>query len=124
VREEGVALEHRVHRAAVGRNVVHPPPSDDHVTGVGVLEPADDAQQRRLAAAARAEDRHELAGGHVEVDAPEGVDVSEAAPQPADRDRRLGVRRVVVRQPLTLDHAAFQSSSDWISPSRSSGGSA
>jgi hypothetical protein len=69
MREERVALEHRVDVALVGRDardiaaVEHDPPARR------LLEAGDHAQGRRLAAAGRAEQGEELARGHVEVDA-------------------------------------------------------
>ena len=42
-----------------------------------LLEPGDDAQQRRLAAAGRADEDDELAVGDIEVDALEDVDLAE-----------------------------------------------
>ena len=44
---------------------------------VGLLEPGDHAQQRRLAAAARAEQRRQRAVGHVERDVVERQEVAE-----------------------------------------------
>ena len=130
--EEGVALEDGVHRSLVRREPGQVLPVDQNLALVGELEPTDDPQQRRLPATARAEDRDELALEDVEVDAAEGLNVAEpASDAPGSRSRRGGRDRRRGRlsthrvgQPLILDQAAFQSSSDVTSPSRSSGGSA
>jgi hypothetical protein len=49
---------------------------DGDLAGRRAVERAHDLQQRRLAGARRAEDRDELAGGDLEVDAAQGVHVA------------------------------------------------
>ena len=53
---------------------------------VGLVEARDEAQRRRLAAAARPEQRHELARLEREVDALERRHGAEGPPQPAQLD--------------------------------------
>ena len=67
VLERGVVLEHEAHVAPLGRHPGGVHPVDLDRAGVRLLEPADDPQQRRLAAAARAEQRGQLARRHREV---------------------------------------------------------
>ena len=78
VRVERVALEHHGDAALHRRQVVDPLAVDDDVARGRVLEPGDHAQQRRLAAAGRADEDDELALAHVERDALHHVDVAEA----------------------------------------------
>ena len=68
VRKERVVLEHRVHVALVRRHALHVGARDADVALVGLLEAREHPQRRGLAAAARPEEREELAGLHVEVE--------------------------------------------------------
>jgi hypothetical protein len=61
VREERVLLEHHVDRAAVREDRRHVVALEQDAPLVGDLEAGDHPQRRRLAAAARAEQREELA---------------------------------------------------------------
>ena len=76
-------------------------PSMRIVAGVGGVEPADLAQQRRLAAAGRADEGDDLAGGELEVDAGEhrarAGGRRERAAHVAQRDGVGGVRGASVR---------------------------
>jgi len=74
VRVQRVALEH--HRdAALGRRQVVGALAIDHdVTGGDGLQPGDQAQQGRLAAARRADEHDELAFGDGQADATDDVD--------------------------------------------------
>ena len=67
-RIEGVELEHHGNVAIARREVVDPAACDEDVARRRVLEPRDHAERRGLAAARRAEQAHDLAGFHVEVD--------------------------------------------------------
>ena len=69
VRVERVGLEHHRDAAARGRHVVHHLAVDLHRAAGDVLQPGDQAEQRRLSAAGRADEDDELAGMDVEVDA-------------------------------------------------------
>jgi hypothetical protein len=71
-REQGVVLEDGVHRPQVRRVGAMSAPSSRIWPGVGPLEPGDHPQRRGLAAARGAQQRAELAGGQVEVDAVDG----------------------------------------------------
>ena len=50
---------------------------DQHAARGRILQPGDDAQQRRLAAAGRADEDDELAVLHLEVDALQHLDLAE-----------------------------------------------
>ena len=76
VREERVALEHRVDRPAMGRRVADAPAVDQDLAGVERLEAADGAQERGLAAARRTEERQELARRHRQRQVVEGDHVA------------------------------------------------
>ena len=56
--------------------------------GIDCLEARDQAQQRALAAAAAADDRDELAGGNMQVDAAQHLVVAEGFAQAADGERQ------------------------------------
>ena len=97
VREQRALLGHvadaaprRGGRVAPGPLTTWPPSAI--VPASGVREACDQPQQRRLAAARGAEDRVELAGGDVEVDAVEHADGAEAL-----RRRRWARRSVTTR---------------------------
>ena len=53
-------------------------PVDQHLAGVRLLDTADDLHQRRFAGAILAEQRDDLAGADVEVDAAERVNTRKA----------------------------------------------
>ena len=56
--------------------------------GARLVEPADEPQQRRLAAAGGAEDGDDLSGCDVEVDQPQRFEATEELGDPAHADRR------------------------------------
>src|SRR5438876_2551075 len=62
VREERWPLEDRVRRPPMGRSPAHSLTANEHLPGRRQLEAREDPQRRRLAAAARPEEREELAG--------------------------------------------------------------
>jgi hypothetical protein len=78
VLEGGVVLEHEADLAALRRVVGDLLVADDHGAGVGLLEPRDHAQQRRLAAAGRAEQRGQRAVGHGDADVVEREELAVA----------------------------------------------
>src|SRR5690606_13247619 len=86
VLERGVVLEHEADVAVLGGEVGGVDAFDGDRTVVGVLEAGDDAQQRRLAAAAGAEQGGEPTGGDGDVDVVEGDEVTEALVDPLDFD--------------------------------------
>src|SRR5207248_335611 len=86
VREERVALEDGVDRAAVRRRVDDLAPLDADRAGVRALEAGDHPQRRRLAAAARPEQREELAAAQRERHAVDRTDVLERPRHLVDLD--------------------------------------
>jgi hypothetical protein len=69
VRIQRVALEHHRHAALGRRRVGDVDAADQHAPRAHLLEAGDHAQRRRLAAARRPDQHHELAFGHGQVDA-------------------------------------------------------
>ncbi len=86
VREQAVGLEHHPHVALVGRRSRDVLAVDDDPARIRLVESGNEAQRRRLAAAARAEQRHELAGLEGEVDPLERRHRPEGAPQLLELD--------------------------------------
>ena len=85
---EGALRSRRADRLAVDRDRA----------GVGLDQPGDDLEQRRLAAAARAEQAGQLAARKVEVDAAQRLDVAVDLADAAHLDDRIdwrGHRRLV-----------------------------
>ena len=66
--EQGVALEHEAHPAALGRHVGAVGAVDQDAPAVGVLQAGQQAQHRRLARARRPQQGGHAAGGRVEAD--------------------------------------------------------
>src|SRR5829696_6443033 len=85
-REQGVALEDGVDLALVGRGAGHVGPVEQDAAVGGLLEPGDQSQGGRLAAARGAEQGEELAPWHLQVDAVHGGDVLEPLDQPDQPD--------------------------------------
>ena len=77
VLEGGVVLEHEADAAVLGRHARSRPRPGSRPAGVGLLEARDHSQQRRLAAAARPEQRGQRAVGHLDRDVVEGDEVPE-----------------------------------------------
>ena len=86
VREQGVGLEHHVHRPPVGRHLGHVLAVDEQPPFVGRLEAGQHAQQGGLAAARAAQQREQLAARDLEVDTVDGEDRPEALGQSLDAD--------------------------------------
>ena len=82
VREQHVVLEHETDAASMGRLGGHVEPVDRHRAVRRHEQAGDDAEQRRLPAAARTDDAHDLAVGHREVD---GVEHAASAVLDGDR---------------------------------------
>jgi hypothetical protein len=78
VREQRVVLEHDADLAAIGRQMRNRLAVDPHVAGGLSQKAGDDFQQCRLAAAARTQQRNQLAGLDVEADVVGGHHVAEA----------------------------------------------
>jgi len=85
-REQGVALEDGVDLAPVGRGADHVDPVEQDAPVGRLLEPGDQPQGGRLAAARGAEQGEELAPGHLQVDGVNGGDVLEPFDQPDQPD--------------------------------------
>ena len=85
VAEGGVVLEAEADAPVAHRHVGHVLAVDLDRARVGRLEPGDDPQQGGLAAAARAEQRGERAGGDLEADVVESDGVSESLGDRSDR---------------------------------------
>ena len=79
--EQGVVLEHEAHAATVGRHVGHVDPVDEHAARRRTLQAGHAAQDGGLPAPGGAEERHHLAGCHVEGHV---VDGRELPPGEAD----------------------------------------
>ncbi len=78
VLEGGVVLEDEADATLLRRDPGCVLAGDDDLARVGHLESGDHAQERRLAAAARAEQRRQRARRHLERDVVEGDEVAEA----------------------------------------------
>src|SRR5262249_26460987 len=77
VRERGVVLEHEADAAILRARVGDVLLGDLHDAPVGLLEAGDDPQERRLARAARPEQRGQRALGDLERDAVERDELTE-----------------------------------------------
>ena len=86
VRKQRQRLEHHAGRPLVGRHVVDALAAQQDVAGGRRLHAGQHAQQRRLAAARRADDGEELAFGDVEVDAVDGGEGAESLAQRLERE--------------------------------------
>ena len=89
-------LEHESDVALLGvgaaRAVLDEPATDAHLAAIGGGEPGDDAQQRRLAAPARSDEREQLAVGDVEIDVDQGPRRSERLGDAGHLERTAGRR--------------------------------
>ena len=79
-------LEHEADAAVLDRDVGGIAVGDHDSTRVGLLEPGDHPQERRLAAAARAEQRRQRAIGHLDRNVLQGDEVSELLACPLNRN--------------------------------------
>jgi hypothetical protein len=87
VREERVVLEDESHVAQIRRQVVDGAPVDAHRSRALAHEPGDHAQQRRLAAAGGAEQRHDLARPDGQRDVVDRRDMAVAVGHRVDVER-------------------------------------
>ena len=78
MREQRIVLEDRVHVPLVRRHAGHVDAVEDDLPLRGALEPGDHPQRRGLPAARRAEEREELAGSDLQIDAVDRGEVAEA----------------------------------------------
>ena len=110
VRVERVGLEDHGDLTLRRRRRVDAGPVEQHVAGGGVLKPGDDPQQRRLAAAGRADEDTELAVLDIEIDALDHFGLAEGLGDAAERERAHQSR---TGAPLrTLSSAARQTWSE------------
>jgi hypothetical protein len=86
VLEGGVVLEDEADVAALWRRLRGVAARDQHLAAVGCLEACNHSQERRLAAAARAEQRRQRAVAHVERHVVEGNEVAEVLRHAVDDD--------------------------------------
>jgi hypothetical protein len=93
VREQRALLEDHADPALLGLHPAagrgHHPPGDAHAARVRAVEPGDDAQERRLPGAARADQRDQTPPLHLERRPVERGQGSERLPQPLDVDDRF-----------------------------------
>src|SRR5688572_13276215 len=90
MREERVVLEDGVRRALEGRKVGDVLVAEEDRSGGDLLETADHAQGRGLAAAGRAEERKELARFHIEREIVDRGDIAEPLGHPLESDVSFG----------------------------------
>jgi hypothetical protein len=108
VREQRPVLEHHPDVAALRRHGRDVAPADDDRAGVGPLEPGEDPQQRRLAAARRSEQGDDRAGLDREVDVVEDLGLPEPLDDPAGADaHRLHYCRTAGRGRACTTHSRF-----------------
>jgi ABC-type ATPase involved in cell division len=100
VREERVALEHRVDGSPFGRRVLEVDAVEHDGAGIGQVESGNHSQERGLAAARRPEQREKLARVDRKADVIDRNEVAEASGDVADfeqRHRRLSRGRWTAR---------------------------
>ena len=94
VREERVVLEHHAEVAALGRHAGHLLAVHQDAAGVGDLEPGQAAQERRLAAAARAEERHDRAALDLEREVAQHLALAEPLGEILDPQKSRGQSKI------------------------------
>ena len=104
VREQRVVLEDHPEVAPVSRRARDGAAVEEDLAGVRLQEPGDEVQRRRLAGAARAEQRDEAAGRDLERHPVHGEDRAESLHQPLERQRRAGASPTV-GDPRPISHA-------------------
>ena len=112
VLERGVVLEHEADPAPLRRDVGRVGAVDLDLAAVGLLEPGDDPQQRRLARAARPEQRGQRAVGDLERDALERDEVAERLGDVANRDHASSLRGLILVIASSVASAMNASSAD------------
>ena len=86
VREDGVALKHDPDVAKIGRDVVHPVLVEENAPGVLLQQPRNDAEEGRLAAAARPDQGEELSRPDLQADVVDGPGLSKPLDDLLDAD--------------------------------------
>ena len=84
--EQRVGLEHRVHVAAVGREVRHVGTAERDDAARGLLEPADHPKRRRLATPGGAEEAEELPLLDLQGEVVDRRDIPESLGHPVETD--------------------------------------
>src|SRR5690606_33401112 len=113
VGEQGVRLEHGVHRPFVGWPQPHFLAVDLERAFRGVLEAGDHAQRRGLAAAGRPEEGEELAVADAQVDAVDRHDLAEPFRDPDQFDGWLAqVPPPFTHRPPTITMSTLVSAND------------
>ena len=112
VREQGVVLEHQADATLVGRYARHVPACQTDPPGPRLLEARQRAQQRGLAAPARAQEAEQLACRDGQVDVADGVAPAVRHSQTGDLEQGRSGRRDDAarmarhpRRPAALRHA-------------------
>jgi hypothetical protein len=112
VLERGVVLEDEADAALLRRQPRRVGAAHDDRAGVGHLEAGDHAQQRRLARAARPEQRGQPAVGRLERDVVEGGEVAEALGDGLDGDHDSDLRDPIRLMASRVVSAISASSAD------------
>jgi len=96
VREQSVVLKRHPDLAPIGRKIGDAHAVDRNLARVGHQEASDQVEQRGLAAAGRAEQRHQLAALHLQRDLVQRDDLAETFGDAieADGERRIGRPRI------------------------------
>ena len=111
VLEGRVVLEHEAHAAAARGRIGDVLAADAHDAGVGALQAGDDAQQRRLAAPARAQHGGERAVGDADAHVLQRGERAEALAHVADLDRHYDASRACARRASRLIASSVPSAS-------------
>ena len=112
VLERGVVLEHEADPAPLRRHPGGVVAADHDRAGVRLLQPRDDAQQRGLAGAARAQQRRERAVGDLERHAVERDEVAERLADLAYGDHSSSLRGLISVIASSVPSAMNASSAD------------
>jgi hypothetical protein len=86
VRPQRIVLEHHADVPLVRRQIVDAAPAEVDVAGIRRVEAGQEAQQRRLAASRRPEEREQLPGPDLERDGVDGGDGREPLDDRPQRD--------------------------------------
>ncbi len=92
MREQGIGLEHHVHRPAVRRNPAHVLAVDQEAAFIRRLEARQHAHQGGLAAARAAQQGEQLTTPNLEIDTVDRDDGAEALADARDGDDRIGAQ--------------------------------
>jgi hypothetical protein len=93
VRKQRVVLKHRMHIAAMGRQMGDVLAAENDASVIGRFESGDHSQERRFPASGRPEQRQELPGFDGQGNIRDGDEFTESLGHGTDFDVRLGQRR-------------------------------